>query len=183
MCSLDNSELNNFVIGSTREPRGFGFIQYLDPADAADAQYHMDRQFIAGREITVVFAEENRKKPSEMRVKERSSTPTGRGLSHGHGGNRGGGFNSDKYRRRSPGRRFRSVSPSRSPPTRRHSSRDRLAGRDKRSCKHNASPLGSPAAKRSSSPDTNGQGAGKSWSRSLSPRTARSSPSKSDSLE
>lgn len=51
-----------------REPRGFGFVQYLDPADAADAQFQMDRQTIAGREITVVFAEDNRKKPSEMRV-------------------------------------------------------------------------------------------------------------------
>lgn len=55
-----------------REPRGFGFVQYLDPADAADAQFRMDRQTIAGREITVVFAEDNRKKPSEMRVMERS---------------------------------------------------------------------------------------------------------------
>lgn len=55
-----------------REPRGFGFVQYLDPGDASDAQYHMDRQIIEGREITVVFAEENRKKPSEMRVKDRS---------------------------------------------------------------------------------------------------------------
>jgi FUS-interacting serine-arginine-rich protein 1 len=53
-----------------RDPRGFGFIQYFDPEDAADAKYHMDRQFFLGREITVVFAEENRKKPSEMRARE-----------------------------------------------------------------------------------------------------------------
>ncbi|GMY14333.1 serine/arginine-rich SC35-like splicing factor SCL33 isoform X1 [Fagus crenata] len=26
----------------TGEPRGFGFVQYVDPADAADAKYHMD---------------------------------------------------------------------------------------------------------------------------------------------
>ncbi len=57
---------------SCRESRGFGFVQYMDPADAADAQYNMDRQVVGGREITVVFAEENRKKPSEMRIKERS---------------------------------------------------------------------------------------------------------------
>jgi FUS-interacting serine-arginine-rich protein 1 len=57
-----------------RESRGFGFVQYMDPADAADAQYNMDRQVVGGREITVVFAEENRKKPSEMRIKERSRT-------------------------------------------------------------------------------------------------------------
>ncbi|GER50676.1 serine/arginine rich splicing factor [Striga asiatica] len=53
------------------EPRGFGFIQYVDPADAADAKYQMDGQLFQGREITVVFAEENRKKPNEMRARER----------------------------------------------------------------------------------------------------------------
>ncbi|XP_019428894.1 PREDICTED: serine/arginine-rich SC35-like splicing factor SCL33 [Lupinus angustifolius] len=55
----------------TGEPRGFGFVQYLDPDDAADAKYHMDGQILLGREITVVFAEENRKKPAEMRARER----------------------------------------------------------------------------------------------------------------
>ena len=54
-----------------REPRGFGFVQYVDPADAADAKYHMDGQILLGRELTVVFAEENRKKPTEMRSRER----------------------------------------------------------------------------------------------------------------
>lgn len=53
-----------------REPRGFGFVQYLDPADAADAKYHMDGYVLLGRELTVVFAEENRKRPSEMRERE-----------------------------------------------------------------------------------------------------------------
>ncbi|XP_021300548.1 serine/arginine-rich SC35-like splicing factor SCL33, partial [Herrania umbratica] len=55
----------------TGEPRGFGFVQYLDPADAADAKYHMDGYVLLGRELTVVFAEENRKKPSEMRTRDR----------------------------------------------------------------------------------------------------------------
>lgn len=54
-----------------RQPRGFGFIQFLEPRDAAEAQYCLDHQLISGREITVVFAEENRKKPQEMRTKER----------------------------------------------------------------------------------------------------------------
>ncbi|XP_064939795.1 serine/arginine-rich SC35-like splicing factor SCL30A isoform X3 [Musa acuminata AAA Group] len=54
-----------------REPRGFGFIQYVDPADAAEAKYQMDGQILLGRELTVVFAEENRKKPSDMRARER----------------------------------------------------------------------------------------------------------------
>lgn len=55
----------------SREPRGFGFVQFVDPADAADAKYHMDGQVLLGRELTVVFAEENRKKPQEMRARER----------------------------------------------------------------------------------------------------------------
>lgn len=54
-----------------REPRGFGFVQYVDPADAADAKHQMDGCVLLGRELTVVFAEENRKKPSDMRARER----------------------------------------------------------------------------------------------------------------
>lgn len=54
-----------------REPRGFGFVQFVDPIDAEDAKYHMDGQILLGRELTVVFAEENRKKPSDMRARER----------------------------------------------------------------------------------------------------------------
>ncbi|CAD5168475.1 serine/arginine-rich SC35-like splicing factor SCL30A isoform X1 [Musa acuminata AAA Group] len=60
-----------FFFPLAREPRGFGFIQYVDPADAAEAKYQMDGQILLGRELTVVFAEENRKKPSDMRARER----------------------------------------------------------------------------------------------------------------
>ncbi|KAI7729195.1 LOW QUALITY PROTEIN: hypothetical protein M8C21_025869, partial [Ambrosia artemisiifolia] len=55
----------------------FGYIwkisrfQFVDPADAAEAKYQIDGQ---GRELTVVFAEENRKKPTNMRLKERGYT-------------------------------------------------------------------------------------------------------------
>ncbi|XP_027335882.1 serine/arginine-rich SC35-like splicing factor SCL30A [Abrus precatorius] len=88
----------------TGEPRGFGFVQYVDPADAADAKYHMDGQILLGRELTVVFAEENRKKPNEMRSRER----------------RGRFYD----RRRSPPRYSRSPRYSPSPPPR-HGSRSR----------------------------------------------------------
>ncbi|KAM6581701.1 serine/arginine-rich SC35-like splicing factor SCL33 isoform X2 [Cannabis sativa] len=57
----------------TGQPRGFGFVQFVDPQDAAEAKYHMDGQILLGREVTVVFAEENRKKPSDMRARERGS--------------------------------------------------------------------------------------------------------------
>lgn len=43
----------------------------MDPDDAAEAKYQMDGQVLLGRELTVLFAEENRKKPSEMRARER----------------------------------------------------------------------------------------------------------------
>ncbi|XP_022743673.1 uncharacterized protein LOC111294562 [Durio zibethinus] len=52
------------------EPRGFGFVQHLDPAGTADAKYHVDGYVLLCRELTVVFAEENRKKPSEMRARQ-----------------------------------------------------------------------------------------------------------------
>ncbi|KAB5552885.1 hypothetical protein DKX38_010196 [Salix brachista] len=54
----------------TGEPRGFGFVQYLESADAADAKHHLDGEILLGRELTVVFAEENRKKPAEMRQRD-----------------------------------------------------------------------------------------------------------------
>ncbi|KAL2540856.1 Serine/arginine-rich SC35-like splicing factor SCL30A [Abeliophyllum distichum] len=57
-----------------REPRGFGFVQYVDPADAVEAKYQMDGQVLQGRQLTVVFAEENRKKPTEMRFRERGGS-------------------------------------------------------------------------------------------------------------
>ncbi|KAK2972569.1 hypothetical protein RJ640_022420 [Escallonia rubra] len=96
------------------EPRGFGFVQFVDPADADEAKYQMDGQILLGRQLTVVFAEENRKKPTDMRARERR------------------GHVSD--RRRSPPRSSRSPPPryarSRShsredspPPKRRHQSR------------------------------------------------------------
>lgn len=36
-----------------------------------EAKYQMDGQVLQGRQLTVVFAEENRKKPTEMRARER----------------------------------------------------------------------------------------------------------------
>ncbi|ESQ29938.1 hypothetical protein EUTSA_v10011714mg [Eutrema salsugineum] len=91
----------------TGDPRGFGFVQFVDPGDAAEAKYHMDGYLLLGRELTVVFAEENRKKPTEMRARERG----------------GGRF---RDRRRSPPRYYsRSPRHSRSPPPRRGRSRSR----------------------------------------------------------
>ncbi|CAK9156634.1 unnamed protein product [Ilex paraguariensis] len=90
------------------EPRGFGFVKFRYAEDATEAKQRLDRAVIGGREIRIVFAEENRKTPQEMR---RTTRPSGRG----------------SYRRRSPSRsprrRYSSYSPSPSPL--RHDSRDR----------------------------------------------------------
>lgn len=64
-----NTSLFSLII-NCREPRGFGFVQFVDPADAQEAKYQMDGQVLLGRQLTVVFAEENRKKPTDMRHRE-----------------------------------------------------------------------------------------------------------------
>ncbi|KAL5224570.1 hypothetical protein ABZP36_011209 [Zizania latifolia] len=56
---------------SCREPRGFAFVEFVDPYDASEAQYHMNRQVFFGREITVVLAAESRKRPEEMRNRDK----------------------------------------------------------------------------------------------------------------
>ncbi|XP_050372778.1 serine/arginine-rich SC35-like splicing factor SCL28 [Argentina anserina] len=87
----------------TGEPRGFGFVKYRYAEDAAEAKLQMNHQLIGGREIRIVFAEENRKTPQEMRTTTRVSEGSSR-------------------RRRSPPRsprgHYRSYSPSVSPPRR-----------------------------------------------------------------
>ncbi|KAA8548537.1 hypothetical protein F0562_000196 [Nyssa sinensis] len=50
----------------TGEPRGFGFVKFRHAEDAAEAKQQLDHTVIGGREIRIVFAEENRKTPQEM---------------------------------------------------------------------------------------------------------------------
>lgn len=85
------------------QPRGFAFVQFVDAYEASEAQYHMDRQIFAGREISVVVAAETRKRPEEMRHR----TSRSRGPGGSYGGQR------SSYHGRS---RSRSISRSRSPP-------------------------------------------------------------------
>jgi hypothetical protein len=42
-------------------------VEFVDAIDASEAQYHMNRQMFAGREITVVLAADTRKRPEDMR--------------------------------------------------------------------------------------------------------------------
>ncbi|KAJ8573800.1 hypothetical protein K7X08_010311 [Anisodus acutangulus] len=96
---------------NTGEPRGFGFVKFRYAEDAAEAKAHLNCTVIGGREIRIVFAEENRKTPQEMRRVLRTSGPSSRGSG----------------RRRSPprfpSRRYNSYSRSASPA--RRDSRDR----------------------------------------------------------
>eukprot|EP00252_Welwitschia_mirabilis_P019883 TRINITY_DN4717_c0_g2_i1.p1 TRINITY_DN4717_c0_g2~~TRINITY_DN4717_c0_g2_i1.p1 ORF type:complete len:213 (-),score=3.96 TRINITY_DN4717_c0_g2_i1:169-807(-) len=88
----------------TGEPRGFGFVEYFDPDDAADAKYHMDRQIIFGREITVVFAEDSRKRPEEMRMKQRGRLGFSPERSRYYGRSRSRSFSRSRSRDRSVSR-------------------------------------------------------------------------------
>lgn len=51
----------------SQQPKGFAFIEYATPEMAREARDEMDRFVIRGRELEVVFAQERRKTPNEMR--------------------------------------------------------------------------------------------------------------------
>ncbi|KAJ3680798.1 hypothetical protein LUZ60_015287 [Juncus effusus] len=84
----------------TGEPRGFAFVEFIEPRDASEAQRHMNGQIICGREIAVVLAAQNRKHPDEMRSRGAAPSGGGRGNSRGYGG--GGRRSSYRGRSRSP---------------------------------------------------------------------------------
>lgn len=69
-------ELLRIVIWLYREPRGFGFVKYRYADDAAQAKQQLNHTIIGGREIRIVFAEENRKTPQEMRRTTRTRCPS-----------------------------------------------------------------------------------------------------------
>ncbi|CAN6373789.1 unnamed protein product [Urochloa humidicola] len=101
----------------TGEPRGFGFVEFVDAYDASEAQYHMNRQMFSGREITVVLAADTRKRPEEMR---RRMGPRGYSDHDGRRPSRRGRSRSRSYSRsRSPRPRGRGRSRSYSPAPRR----------------------------------------------------------------
>uniref|UniRef100_A0A6N2M6I4 RRM domain-containing protein n=1 Tax=Salix viminalis TaxID=40686 RepID=A0A6N2M6I4_SALVM len=60
----------------TGEPRGFGFVQFVDPCDAMEAQHHMNGQVFGKRQMFVVVAADTRKRPEEMRHRARVSGPS-----------------------------------------------------------------------------------------------------------
>ena len=75
----------------SQQPRGFAFIEYATPEMAREAKLEMNRFVIKGHELEVVFAQERRKTPGEMRGRS-IDAPDGAPASN-RGGDRGrGGF-------------------------------------------------------------------------------------------
>ena len=59
------------TVRERREPRGFAFIQFEDSRDAEVAKDRLDRTDFLGREISVMYAQDRRKKPEEMMRRDR----------------------------------------------------------------------------------------------------------------
>ncbi|KAF0731049.1 hypothetical protein Ae201684P_011855 [Aphanomyces euteiches] len=55
---------------ATGEPRGFAFIEFKDIREARDVKNSMDRTKLDGAEISVIFAQQRRKTPDQMRRQE-----------------------------------------------------------------------------------------------------------------
>lgn len=112
----------------TRQPKGFGFVEFYESKDASKAVQDMDGANVDGNNLIVCIAQNRRRSPNAMRQREhpirrRSPSPYDR--------RRGNGPSSSHIRRRdsrSPSRdRRRDCSPSRrrSPSLRSSRSRDR----------------------------------------------------------
>mmetsp|Transcript_5378 Transcript_5378/g.10263 ORF Transcript_5378/g.10263 Transcript_5378/m.10263 type:complete len:213 (-) Transcript_5378:278-916(-) len=81
----------------SRQPKGFAFIEYATHEQAKAARDEMDKFKVKGRELEVVFAQEKRKTPVEMKV--RSDSP-GRGTDDAAGMGYGRSSSFDRNRRR-----------------------------------------------------------------------------------
>ncbi|CAM0875469.1 unnamed protein product [Alopecurus aequalis] len=168
----------------SKEPRGFAFVEFVDPYDASEAQYHMDHQVFFGREITVVVAAETRKKPDDMRNRARvrgySGEHEGRHSRYGRSRSRSRSY-SPRYRGRP---RSRSYSPatrrqegySASPPRSHHTQSPRRQPKGHEDDKRAGRGGGQRDGKRSPPPGSDG-----SPSRRRSPRQSSESPAGSRS--
>ena len=91
----------------SKEPKGFAFIEYATHDQARNARDEMNRFLMKGRELEVVFAQEKRKTPGEMRVRtdspEREVGHDGNGPSSADGYERSSSF--ERHRRREEDRR------------------------------------------------------------------------------
>ncbi|GKU91945.1 hypothetical protein SLEP1_g5748 [Rubroshorea leprosula] len=104
----------------TGEPRGFAFVQFVDPYDAMEAQRRMNGKIFAGREVSVVVAAENRKRPEEMRDRARVRGGPGYERRSYYGHSRSRSISPPHSPHHPSGSRSRYRSRSYSPATRRH---------------------------------------------------------------
>lgn len=75
----------------SQQPKGFAFIEYATPEMAREAREEMNKFLMKGRELEVVYAQEKRKTPNEMRGRVVDGKfEAGNGGGHGGGGRRGG---------------------------------------------------------------------------------------------
>lgn len=71
----------------SQQLKGYAFVEYATIEKATEAREEMDRFVVRGRELEVVFAQERRKTPGEMR--SRGGPPTDGGDGGGGGNGRG----------------------------------------------------------------------------------------------
>ena len=81
----------------SQQPKGFAFIEYATPEMAREARDEMDKFLMKGRELEVVYAQEKRKSPGEMRGRvvdggSRDGGSRDRGRRGGGGGGGGDDF-------------------------------------------------------------------------------------------
>lgn len=93
----------------SQQPKGFAFVEFANASEAREAREEMDRFVIKGRELEVVFAQERRKTPDEMRTRVVNTQNRGPPPPQ----DRGGG---DRHRRSSSFERHRQRERDRSPP-------------------------------------------------------------------
>lgn len=92
----------------SQQPKGFAFIEYATPEMAREAREEMNKFLMKGRELEVVYAQEKRKTPNEMRgrvVDGKFEAGNGGGgggrRGSGGGGTRGGGRGGEEFQRSS----------------------------------------------------------------------------------
>jgi len=124
----------------TKRPRGFCFVEFYDDRDAQNALHETHKDFLDGNQISVTIAQQGRKSPESMRVRERREEEYSRSRryrehsrrrsrSHSRSHHRDGGYSdrrvADRHHRRDGRAGGKGRSYSRSPSFRRRRPREK----------------------------------------------------------